>query len=247
MTRARTFMRASAVVLAATAALAACAVVPTLPDSLPDGWVPSVSPSALDPALVDSPIGFTNAERAAVRIRNLGCEEWATGSGFILDDHTIITNHHVVDDQAALEVTLSDGTDIAVQGSAYSTVADLGVITTVEALPVHVTLAASDPKVGDAVYTVGYPLGEELETRTSTILSVTDDTLDNAEYVFETGNLGSPGSSGSAVYNVDGEVVGVFYAGTEEDDYGYFIPVEILQKMLDDETLKQENPAACTL
>ena len=69
-----------------------------------------------------------------MRIRNVTCGGVYTGSGFILDEHTIVTNHHVVANRGRLEVTLSDGTDIAVTGSTVATNADVATITTVETL-----------------------------------------------------------------------------------------------------------------
>ena len=102
--------------LVLTGSLAGCGVLPPLPDPVPSDIVPTspvdLSPAAGGDAL--SPDGFDAVERMAVRIRNVGCEELSTGSGFAIDEHTLITNKHVVSDSKDLEVSTYDGHDITV-------------------------------------------------------------------------------------------------------------------------------------
>src|SRR5690606_14588897 len=117
----------------------------------PSDIVPSaaadLSPAAGGDAL--SPDGFDAVERMAVRIRNVGCEELSTGSGFAVDEHTLITNKHVVADSKELEVSTYDGHDITVGATSTAGLADLAVVRTTDPLPSHPQLADADPKPGD--------------------------------------------------------------------------------------------------
>lgn len=226
--------------------LASCSVIPAAPSGLPEEWIPSISPSAIPSESAASDLGYTHAQSAAVRVRNVGCDGLSTGSGFILDDHTIVTNHHVVESTGRLEVTLSDGTDITVTASKYATNADFGLITTEESLAPAVTLAEADAETGDWITVVGYPDGGVLSVSEGAIQGADFDTLDNASFVFVTTAYAAPGSSGSAVYDEAGDVIGVLYAGSEETDETLIVPVSLLKEFLTNPAFQVDNPASCT-
>jgi S1-C subfamily serine protease len=234
----------AAVFAAFAAPLLGCGILPPLPSPLPSEWIPEVTPSPIDQDLLDSPFGFTPEERSAVRIRNLACEEYATGSGFILDEHTIVTNKHVVSDYTELEVLLSDGTDISVTSASVATIGDLALLTTVESLSPAVTLR-SNPTVGEDITVVGYPEGLELTVTEGEVRGIVEDNLDNAEYIFATSAMVKPGSSGSAAFDNKGEVVGVMYAADEETGESYLIPVSILWDVIYYEKFRTELVPDC--
>ncbi len=237
---------AIAAALTGALALAACSVIPPAPSTLPDEWVPSISPSAIPSDQAESPLGYTLAERAAVRIRNISCDGVSTGSGFILDEHTIVTNHHVVEEAGRLEVMLADGTDVTVTGSTYATNADFATITTEESLSPAVTLSDTSAERHDYIYVVGYPEGDVLVVSSGAIEGTEFDAFDHASFVFTTSAQAAPGSSGSAVYNVDGQVVGVLYAGNHESGATLVIPVVLLNMFLNTPALQVDNAATCT-
>ncbi len=229
-------------------ALAACSVVPQAPVALREDWIPEVSPSPLAQDALDAPFGFSIPERAAYRVRNDGCEGIGTGSGFAIDDHTIITNRHVIDGRFALEVTGYDGRNITVVSSTVSDIADIGVIITEEPLDLWVSLASTDPGRGDEIVTAGYPRGDELRVDTGVVVGKTDDVIEKSEFVFQTTAQIEPGSSGSAVYGKDGHVVGVIYASDDDEAVAassYMVPVSILINILADDSLLRNNAAAC--
>jgi S1-C subfamily serine protease len=232
--------------IAACLVLASCSVIPTAPSGLPDEWIPSVSPSAIPSESAASDFGYTDAESAAVRVRNVGCDGLSTGSGFVLDEHTIVTNHHVVASTGRLEVTLADGTDVTVTASKYATNADFGLITTEESLAYAVTLAEADAEMGDTITVVGYPEGGALTVSEGIIEGAEVDTLDKASFVQATTAYAAPGSSGSAVYNQAGEVIGVLYAGSTETDETMIVPLSLLKAFLTTPTFQVDNPPACT-
>lgn len=185
-------------------------------------------------ATADAGTAQRTAVRASVRVRSIGCESVETGSGFALDDHTLVTNAHVVSGAERLQVDTWDGHQLAVTGSVAATVADLAVVRTREALPAAVPLAAADPGGGEAVTVVGYPRGEALARATGTVTGLVDDPLGTSSaWSLQVEAQVAPGSSGSAVVDGSGAVVGVVYAGATTGEHAYAVPVSVLRDVLD--------------
>lgn len=248
MTRAPALVRRPAGTVALSAALAlavaGCSALPAPPPGNPDVWGTQATPSPLPSERLASELGFTPGERAAVRIRNDGCESFGTGSGFAIDAHTVVTNRHVVEDYATLEATTFDGEPLTVTASFTSDYGDLAVLTIEEELPVFVALAEENPPVAEPVTVIGYPDGDELTSSRGSIVSTVRDPLDDEGYVYATSAEAAPGSSGSAAYDDDNLVVGVLYAG---DDYGtsYIVPVQKLRDLLDNADRQRTNKQSC--
>ena len=228
-------MRAqSAAALAGGVLLAASCALPRPPqDDSAATPVPS-PPGSAAPAAPGDVAGFAAVERAAVRVRNVQCASGvATGSGFAVDAHTLVTNQHVVSGARTLQVDTYDGQELSVRTTGVSTVADLAVVRTREALPAHVPLAAADPDAGEAVSVVGFPLGGALTTSRGHVLGAVGDPLHAmTSPVLALDARAAPGSSGSAVLDAAGEVVGVVYAGATDASTSYAVPVSVLSGLL---------------
>ena len=219
-------------------ALAGCGVLPAPAPPVPDTVVPDVAPVATADAGTSqlSPDGFDAAQRMAVRIRNIGCGALSTGSGFALDEHTLVTNRHVVADSAELQLSTYDGRDVGAEAASTAGLADLAVVRTVDALPAAPVLADADPAVGDPVTVVGYPLGRRLTVTDGRVVgAVTDPLHENLGEVLVTDAPVEPGSSGSAALDAEGRVIGVVYA-KNADDMSFLVPVSTLRAMLADDT-----------
>ncbi|HWS59235.1 MAG TPA: serine protease [Actinotalea sp.] len=230
-------------------ALGGCGVVrevPRPPGPAVTDFVPSQAPSSTPAGTGNlSPDGFQQAQRMAVRVRNIGCDSLSTGSGFAIDATTLITNRHVVADSAELQVSTYDGRDIAVTASSTAALADLAVVRTAQELPSYPELAGQDPVIGDAVTVVGYPQGGVLTLTTGRVIGTTTDPLnENLGEVLVADAPVEPGSSGSAVLDVDGRVVGVVYAKNAADQ-SYIVPVSTLRTLLADEGAFSPT-ASCT-
>ncbi len=217
--------------------LAGCGSLPQMPGPVPTDLVPSSVPVATPAATGNlSPDGFDAAQRMAVRIRNVGCSSLSTGSGFAIDETTLITNRHVVADSADLQLSTYDGRDIAVTASSTAELADLAVVRTAEPLPAAPVLADADPVPGDAVTVVGYPQGGELTITSGQVIGSTTDPLnENLGEVLVTDAPVEPGSSGSAALNKDGQVIGVVYAKNSTGQ-SFVVPVSTLRSLLADDT-----------
>ncbi|MES1171129.1 MAG: S1C family serine protease [Actinomycetota bacterium] len=228
------------------AALAGCGILPAAPSPVPTDFVPSPSQSPGEMTGALSPDGFSAAQRMSVRVRNIGCGFLATGSGFALDEHTLVTNKHVVDNAKNIEVSTYDGRIIQATAAATTTIADIAIVTTEEPLgTTHAALAEADPAEGDVVTIVGYPSGGRLTTTSGVVLGTTTDPLAAAAgSVLASTAVVEPGSSGSAVFNAAGEVVGVVYAKNNSDQ-SFIVPISTLSALLDEPSLLVPDTEGC--
>ncbi len=224
--------RAVAVVAVVVASLGGCSDFPTRPPAPETSFVPA-EPAVEKPTGL-TPDGFDAVQRMAVRIRNVGCGSLSTGSGFAIDATTLITNKHVVADSAELQVSTYDGRDIDVTASSTASIADLALVRTAEELPSYPELADEDPVRGDLVTVVGYPQGGSLTVTQGQVIGSTTDPLNaNLGEVLVTDAPVEPGSSGSAVLDDEGRVVGVVYAKSASGQ-SYIVPVSTLAAVLAD-------------
>src|SRR5690554_2551637 len=128
-----------------------------MPPEPAEDYVPEIpAPQLADPGGL-SPDGVDAAERMAARTRNIGCGTPAAGSGFALDERTIITNRHVVTDADRIQVTTYDGREIDAVSAGVAGVADLALLRTTEPVTTVPGLAEVDAEVGEDITVVGYP------------------------------------------------------------------------------------------
>jgi len=235
-----TLLRLAAASTFVVLSLAGCSLAPVPPPSdvrtaaqQPPG-APAAAPVAAAPASPAPAVtvaGFSKYEKAALRVRNIGCGGLSSGSGFAIADHVFVTNRHVVGGAALLQVSTYDGTDIRVNAVGAVIVADLALVWTKEALPATIQLAQTNPPEGTEVSVVGYPLGGELTTTNGRILRYGPDPIgwSSKPMIYSDAPI-EPGSSGSPVVDAGGLLVGVAYAGG--GGQSIFVPVETLAQVL---------------
>jgi S1-C subfamily serine protease len=177
-----------------------------------------------------------SAERAArkltVRVRNTGCEGVATGSGFALDPHTLVTNRHVLAGADELELDTWDGRSVNVSSASVGRLVDLGVVSTSATLP-GVGRYGARPRDGDDVAVVGYPLGGPLTITKGTVV----DRVDGGKFgvpgeVMRMTARVRPGNSGGPVLNAKGQIVGVVFAIEIATRLALAIPLETLKALV---------------
>lgn len=175
----------------------------------------------------------------------LGC-----ASGFLVnDDTTLVTNYHVIED-AAYVLAFRDQSKHGVRAEtllAADEDADLAILRCEESPGVQpLTLTDSDTvKQGDTVYAAGYPLGVA-NTLSNGILSsrYTDelgvDTLQHTAPISE-------GSSGGALLNELGQVIGVTCATyVDGQNMNLAIAANVLAELLEEAPLDLPLYAPCT-
>lgn len=236
----------AAALAASTLVIAGCGILPAAPSPLPTNFVPEPTVAADEGPGALSPDGFTAAQRMAVRVRNIGCGSLSTGSGFILDDHTLITNRHVVEGAKTIQLSTYDGRSINAATASTASIADIAIVTTEDSLGISgASRAELDPKEGDVITVVGYPSGGKLTTTTGVVIGTTTDPLGGSvgPVLASTAQIES-GSSGSAAFNAAGEVVGVVYAKNDSDQ-SFLVPISTLNSLLEEEALLQTVPKNC--
>lgn len=173
-------------------------------------------------------------------------DQKASGSGVIIsEDGYIVTNHHVVNGATEVVVTLNDRKDYKAKVVGSDPNTDLALLK-VEAknLPVIPLGNSDDVKLGQWVLAVGYPLNLDV-TVTQGIISAKSRNIGinrqgsaPVESFLQTDAAVNPGSSGGALVNTNGELVGInsaiasptgAYAG-----YAYAIPSNLMKKVIGD-------------
>lgn len=137
-------------------------------------------------------------------------EKLSRGSGFFIDFDRVVTNRHVIENAYRAEVHSYNGSIYPVKGVvAIDAEADIALLR-VEAPPNQVrplVLDRTSPQEGESVLVIGNPFGLEGSV-TNGIVSAVRDIPTFGRIIQITAPI-SPGSSGSPVVNMQGQVVGV--------------------------------------
>ncbi|HKB64512.1 MAG TPA: trypsin-like peptidase domain-containing protein [Pyrinomonadaceae bacterium] len=137
-------------------------------------------------------------------------EKLSRGSGFFIAVDRVVTNRHVIDNAFRAEVHSYNGSVYPVRGViAVDAEGDLALLR-VEAPPNQVRpllLDKTSPQEGESVVVIGNPFGLEGSV-TNGIVSAVRDIPTFGRIIQITAPI-SPGSSGSPVVNMHGQVIGV--------------------------------------
>lgn len=132
------------------------------------------------------------------------------GSGFFIDSDRVVTNRHVIENAFRAEIHSSTGSIFPVKGVlAVDAEGDIAVLK-VDAAAHHVrplSLERTSPQEGESVVVIGNPFGLEGSV-TNGIVSAVRDIPTFGRIIQITAPI-SPGSSGSPVVNMRGQVIGV--------------------------------------
>lgn len=151
------------------------------------------------------------------------------GSGFLFStEGYILTCAHIVQDMQKITVTMPDDTEQDAELMGLDRTLDVAVLKIADAKDMYVLKAgdAQTLRVGDFVIAIGDPTGRELAgTTTFGIVSATSRVVNidgTANTYIQTDAAVNPGSSGGALLNMKGEVVGLTSAKTVTADYDQY-------------------------
>src|SRR6266508_3261555 len=137
-------------------------------------------------------------------------EKLSRGSGFFIDSDRVVTNRHVIDNAFRAEVHSYNGNVYQVKGViAVDAEGDLALLR-IDAPAGQVRpllLDRTSPQEGESVVVIGNPFGLEGSV-TNGIVSAVRDIPTFGRIIQITAPI-SPGSSGSPVVNMQGQVIGV--------------------------------------
>jgi Do/DeqQ family serine protease len=163
------------------------------------------------------------------------------GSGVIVSpEGYILTNNHVIEGAAEIQVTLSDSRRAIAKVIGTDPDTDLAILRiSLERLPV-ITLGNSDTaQVGDRVLAIGNPFGVG-QTVTSGIVSALGRNqlgINTFENFIQTDAAINPGNSGGALVDVNGNLIGINTAIYSRSGgnmgIGFAIPVSTARQVLE--------------
>lgn len=184
---------------------------------------------------------------------NQSYEAGVSGSGIIIGANDtellIVTNAHVVENVNNLKVTFGDNTEVDAVVKGMKTDSDLAVVAvklddisadTMSAISIAKLGSSSDVEVGEAAIAIGNAAGYGISVTTGIVSAVGKKlTVDNVVYdnLIQTDAAINPGNSGGALFNSNGEVIGinsVKMSDTKVEGMGYAIAIESVKDIIDD-------------
>lgn len=191
------------------------------------GLAAGMWPTVLEAAL-PTDILANQARRATVLVKNREGKQ-STGTGFFIQPDLLVTNKHVLE---SLQVELVDENGRTQIGTCVAEAKedDLALIRAMTTGG-YLSLRPGEPKYGEKVFVMGNPRGLQ-STFSDGIVSHPVKKYPGGEFFQHTAPT-SPGSSGSAVLDVDGRVIGVVCSGVlESQNLNFAIPVSRLKDLI---------------
>src|SRR5437899_6081512 len=163
----------------------------------------------------------------------------AAGSGFVLNANGfIVTNNHVVENAADIQVKLDDGRELPAKVVGRDAKTDLALLKVDAAgLPVIPLGDSTALQVGEPVMAIGNPFGLE-QTVTTGIVSATGRVIGSGPYdnFIQTDASINPGNSGGPLINARGEVIGIntaiFSRGGGSVGIGFAVPSSLAKTVI---------------
>ncbi|MHC0037991.1 trypsin-like peptidase domain-containing protein [Pseudoneobacillus sp. C159] len=152
------------------------------------------------------------------------------GSGFVVGKSTILTNFHVVQNGYRVVAYDNEGKEIAIRGVVnYDEIRDLAILGTARDLSIPALKIGDDEVLekGDSIVTIGSPEGL-INTISTGIISNLHQFQDELGNILKLIQITAPitfGSSGGALFNSYGEVVGVTSSGFEMGNLNFAVAI----------------------
>jgi len=155
------------------------------------------------------------------------------GSGFFVAADRIITNRHVIERSSVVEVHLVDGRKFRVRGVlAVDGEGDLALlqIDTPKPAAVPLQIVQAVPQEGESIVVVGNPYGLEGSVSNGIVSAVRE--IPGYGKIIQITAPISPGSSGSPVVNMFGQVIGVAtLQAAEGQSLNFAVPAERISQL----------------
>jgi S1-C subfamily serine protease len=168
-----------------------------------------------------------------------------SGSGVIISsDGLIITNGHVVGDAEQVDVILDDGTVLDGDVTGVDTLTDFAFVKVdASGLPAVTLGDSSGLRVGQKAIAVGNPLGTFPGSVSVGIISGLDRSLsafggalggDRLNHLIQTDAAVNSGNSGGALFDGDGNLVGIITAEAGmSDGIGFALPIDLAKPIIE--------------
>ncbi len=217
----------------------ACSYNPADSEAAPTSSRPTLAPTTAPttttaslPPVPPTPDELLSQVRSSVvRIRNTGCGELSTGTGWLAPDGRLLSNRHVVEAARTLDVLTWDGVDAIATSTQTTQGVDVGVlggdwalVKGLASLPVRTERVAP----GDRIAIVGYPEGQELAISTGVAVGYELDTEIGTVELLKATTIVKPGNSGGPALDEQGRVIGMVFAELIAADEALIIPWDVI-------------------
>lgn len=196
---------------------------------------------------------FSRLKQSVVVLETGTGSRTGNGTGFVLrEDGLVVTNHHVVHQQASLTAVLSNGQRLTVTGVVLLDEAhDLAVVQVDAKGLTPLELGSStNLREGSQIFMAGNPLGLDFTFTEGVVTALRPQGIPehvpgtkvpaDRQALLQLSVGGAPGSSGSPIVDADGKVVGIERAGISGGGAEFAVPVETLRLLLTDEVLTRQ-------
>lgn len=191
-------------------------------------------------------------EKADASVVTIFCYDYegelaTTGSGFVaFDGKTIITNYHVMTSAFTCKISTNQDISYEVTGIlCYSKKQDIAILELAEDTGLQpLTLGDSSLiKKGETVVAIGSPLGIKNTVSTGVLSGrLMEDNMDVLQFTAPI----SSGSSGGALFDNNGNVIGITYASyIDGQNLNLAIPVELASDLYNSKKITKEANAIC--
>lgn len=152
----------------------------------------------------------------------------ATASGFFIDEHTLITNYHVIDGASSIQFVKDDLTyliaDYTIKG--FNSFHDIAILELSDGLKPLAINYDSLLEENDIIYTISSPLGQQ------NIMTSGEVDLSLPQF-FQFDAVALPGSSGGAIFNEYGQVTGIITSGNPNNmTENYGVPINMVNNII---------------
>lgn len=194
-----------------------------------------IMPIMRSTAVIPEPLTFTDQVQKSVKgVVHIMCPSWQ-GSGFVIDENTIVTARHCVEGVEEFLITTSDGHQVRATRAisdkehdvAFIRVDDLTCVAEERGTAEHEAVltpvplgSIKDCRLGQNVYVIGSPYGKvNFNSVSLGIISGVDVDWSPLgehygwEVAFTVDSAGHPGNSGCPVFTMDGIVRGILVGG----------------------------------
>ena len=168
-----------------------------------------------------------------------------SGTGFILEDNQIVTNHHVIEGTGKLFVfSNKSGKEYAAQVVYKDPIADIAVIRLLDwelfeknEKPVNLMMGNSNAtKPGDRVVVIGHPWGLTWSVSEGIISGKHRRAGPNPKFMDQVDAHLFQGNSGGPIFDANGRIICVseMMLAMEGGSYGFCVPSNLVKKILHD-------------
>lgn len=150
------------------------------------------------------------------------------GSGFVIGEDLVLTNHHVIGESNNVLVKFGSGFEVKGEVIAYNSGRDVAAIRIHASLPKYFDLDRKLPPIGTEVFAVGSPLSDQFSSTVTRGIVSAYRTENGRQFIQSDVNV-RPGNSGGPLVDKNGVVVAITVSGVQINGAGqginFFIPI----------------------